>query len=1119
MRILVSICLSVFSLTLKAQCTLGSFSITGASSTNSSISISWSASAGADGYNILKRVGSGSYSGAGSSTGTSKTISGLSPGTTYEFKVIAFCEYQVFDPDIGETITNINTRESSNTRTATTKPNTPTVRSAVNITSTSFTARWNAATGASQGYELDVSTSPAFSSYVPGYQDKQVSGTSHSVVGLSSGTSYYYRVRAKGAGGTSGNSNTQSAETLAAIPTISSPSEMTQTSFQANWETAEGAEDYLLYVSTTSNFTSHISGYNGKAINATSELITNLTAGTSYYYRVQSANNGGILSGYSASEVALLIPAEVLTTSLAISQTGFMIHWEDVLGADRYILRVSSEEDFSTSLSGYPKTLTDTSEILSGLTPGETYYYQVQSENSSGLSSAEINAITLVPGEPSELSVFQSGDTELEIIWQNTTGADSYIIDVAMDEAFGAPLNGYDKKEIASNTEVITGLDPGTPYFIRIKAGNISGQSGYSEVLEALTIPFAPENLETTSYEANQFTLIWDEVSGIVDHYEILVAKDNTQFMDVVSGFDPREVSAPRSQIIVNGLEPNRVYEVKIRAVNSSGNSEYSTVVSGGTTSAGGEILRPEISNVSMASDVLNFEVSEGLAQIERVEFFHKKISDTEFTGPTLLTRINQTFQVSIDDSWKDIFGWEYKVIATDKINETATVQDVVVNDPGEQIVPLGSFGTAPKNYSIISIPYDLAEARISTVLLPLMQGYDRSRWRFVQYKNGKNVDYNEGLSVQSFKRGESYWFISSEEIALNLGAGEINMETVGDPFTLVLNAGYNQISTPFPFPISWSDVLDHNGNPSGVSSDLLIYDNENISFAIGDQLIPYSGGFVFAEDVIALEIPLSFINSSGTNGRVSDRSVNIETSWLWQLPITIEQGKIRNELAMVGMHKDASETLDRFDLVTPPPFASYAYLHTDHTHYKLSRDIVNAQASFTWNYTLSNSEHGIIKLSWPIVELPDEASLILYDPQNHHALDMTQSNHYHFNGGSRNIIIHYTNQAQAFIEQINTTPFGLPYPNPTDGYVEIPIAVSFEQGEQTKGQLSIYDHTGKLIYDTRFTTENSGVQNVQWNGRNASGHPVNSGLYFYKLKMNRNDQVTTSTGKIIIQK
>jgi YD repeat-containing protein len=59
-----------------------------------------------------------------------------------------------------------------------------------------FTANWQAQTDINV-YVLDVATDAAFTSFVAGYQNKEVTGTSHKVEGLDFSTTYYYRLRAK----------------------------------------------------------------------------------------------------------------------------------------------------------------------------------------------------------------------------------------------------------------------------------------------------------------------------------------------------------------------------------------------------------------------------------------------------------------------------------------------------------------------------------------------------------------------------------------------------------------------------------------------------------------------------------------------------------------------------------------------------------------------------------------------------------------------------------------------------------------------------------------------------------------------------------------------------------
>lgn len=83
----------------------------------------------------------------------------------------------------------------------------PVAIAATNVTSGSFQANWNT-TVAAAGYYLDVATDASFVNFVPGYYNVNVGNvTSFIVSGLSSYTTYYYRVRAYNNCGISSNSN------------------------------------------------------------------------------------------------------------------------------------------------------------------------------------------------------------------------------------------------------------------------------------------------------------------------------------------------------------------------------------------------------------------------------------------------------------------------------------------------------------------------------------------------------------------------------------------------------------------------------------------------------------------------------------------------------------------------------------------------------------------------------------------------------------------------------------------------------------------------------------------------------------------------------------------------
>jgi uncharacterized protein (TIGR02145 family) len=110
-----------------------------------------------------------------------------------------------------------------------TTPSSPSANAATNASNTAFTANWTFVSGAT-AYLLDVSTSATFASFVGVYNGLNTGNViSNNVTGLTCGTTYYYRIRATNACGTSVSSNT-----ITVIPTCSGVSCGTQIWAAAN---------------------------------------------------------------------------------------------------------------------------------------------------------------------------------------------------------------------------------------------------------------------------------------------------------------------------------------------------------------------------------------------------------------------------------------------------------------------------------------------------------------------------------------------------------------------------------------------------------------------------------------------------------------------------------------------------------------------------------------------------------------------------------------------------------------------------------------------------------------------------------------------------------------------
>jgi hypothetical protein len=429
--------------------------------------------------------------------------------------------------------------------------------------------------------------------------------------------------------------------------------------------------------------------------------------------------------------------------------------------------------------------------------------------------------------------------------------------------------------------------------------------------------------------------------------------------------------------------------------------------------------------------------------------------------------------------------------------------------------VPLANrFGKDTRNYQIISVPYQLAKERIDE-LFSFMGKYDETKWRFVRYEDGKNLDYEENsLKTSSVVRGQSYWFISKSEVELKFGSGSTFANTVETPFFLPLKKGWNQIGNPFPYTLNWSEVLSEN-EISPISMPFLIYDYENKNLKRDNTLQVFSGGFVFADNDMTLKFPTTL--SKQTNGRISNFDEPDDLNG-WLISLQINQGPIQNSLPAFGMRDDANKGKDKFDLVVPPAFFEYLNFGASNSEYeyKLTKDIVPFSKSYTWNYELTGNLNGPVEIKWSNEKVKlIQGHLYLHDLTNHSVIDMASTNNYVLPSSGASIKFYFTS---APLTTETNILIGQSHPNPFSTRVIIPFDFSPIDDFSGNAMLSIYDLQGKKIFETEKVSSGSGVHHIEWEGIDGAGAQVPEGMYIYKLINKSNNCTQFYQGKIIRQ-
>jgi len=166
---------------------------------------------------------------------------------------------------------------------------------ATNLGNSNFTANWTAVTGAT-GYYLDVSTDPAYGSFVPGYHNLYVGNVlTYDVTGLTPGVTYYYRMRSETAFCTSiySNSITQAMPGALLISTRGDGSGVAQITLTVS-------SNITLSLSGTARFYSDVAG----TLDESTTWIVTSGAQRSRYVRCPSGT-----ANLSFSDISKLISA------------------------------------------------------------------------------------------------------------------------------------------------------------------------------------------------------------------------------------------------------------------------------------------------------------------------------------------------------------------------------------------------------------------------------------------------------------------------------------------------------------------------------------------------------------------------------------------------------------------------------------------------------------------------------------------------------------------------------------------------------------------------------------------------------------------------------------------
>ena len=332
---------------------------------------------------------------------------------------------------------------------------------AVSVGNEQLTVSWTAVQGAT-AYEIWLAAEDNSASAIKHGAD--ISNSIYGIISsLNNGTAYYIWVKAKNSYGTSGFSPVVNGIPIADAAAPSLIADNAQ--ITVNWAAIDGADQYQVFYGTGINPLQEAA----QVIDApvTSATIAGLVNGTTYNVWVRGKNSTG--TGAMSSPASGKPIDGMGTVTLSAGNEHLSLSWSPAAGADEYEVYCSAADSIPESPA---QTVSATTAAISGLVNGATYYVWVKAKNANGTGSASAVASGMPLGVP-EAPALTAGYKSLSVSWTAVAGADEYEVYYGI----GAPATLA--ATTSGTTAIITGLSSGTAYYVRLRAKNASGVSGF----------------------------------------------------------------------------------------------------------------------------------------------------------------------------------------------------------------------------------------------------------------------------------------------------------------------------------------------------------------------------------------------------------------------------------------------------------------------------------------------------------------------------------------------------------------------------------------------------------------------------------------------------------------
>ncbi|MCG3111081.1 MAG: fibronectin type III domain-containing protein [Candidatus Manganitrophus sp. SB1] len=545
---------------------------------STSVVIAWTTNEGATSqveYGTTTAYGASSALNTTLVASHTRTLSNLSPSTTYHYRIIS--------KDAADNIATSGDRIFTTPAPPDTTPPAFSGIAAGNLTSNSATISWT--TNELADTQVQYGTTTAYGSTTT---LNSVLSTSHSqgLTGLSASTTYHFRVLSKDAAGNLATSGDHTFTTPAppdtTPPTFSgiSAGSISSSSVTISWTTNELSDTQVQYGTTTAYGSSSV--LNTTLATAHSERLIGLTPATTYHFRVLSKDAAGNLA--TSGDNTFVTPAPPDNnppTFSGITASG--------LTADSVVITWNTNEASTTrveyglttaygSLSTLDSTLvTNHTRTLSGLNPSTTYHFRVLSKDAADNTAASgdrtFTTSAALDTTAPILSAIAAGTvtaTSAVIGWTTNEAATAQV-EYGTTTAYGA-TSALDNTLLTGHTRTLSNLTPSTTYHFRViskdAADNTatSGDNTFTTTAPPDTMAPALSGIAAGDLTSSSATISWttNELSDTQIQYGTTTAYGSTTSLNST-------MTTSHSQNLT-GLSPSTLYHYRVLSKDAAGN-------------------------------------------------------------------------------------------------------------------------------------------------------------------------------------------------------------------------------------------------------------------------------------------------------------------------------------------------------------------------------------------------------------------------------------------------------------------------------------------------------------------------------------------------------------------